>query len=163
LLRRPYAPADGWERGLYAGRTAAHDPRSVGGPVAAVPALAVHDAAPARGRGGGQEPVRGVGGAAAAGGRDGIQRQPDPDRRAAGYDARRANPAAVGRAVVRAPGHRRGRELRRFAIRRSGVGGRGRLRGVETMTLHDAANGSVLVSDFDGTMTRHDFYKLAIE
>jgi 2,3-diketo-5-methylthio-1-phosphopentane phosphatase len=26
-----------------------------------------------------------------------------------------------------------------------------------------AARGSVLVSDFDGTMTRHDFYKLAIE
>ena len=28
---------------------------------------------------------------------------------------------------------------------------------------HDSANIGVLVSDFDGTMTRHDFYKLAIE
>ncbi len=27
----------------------------------------------------------------------------------------------------------------------------------------DASRGGVLVSDFDGTMTRHDFYKLAIE
>jgi 2-hydroxy-3-keto-5-methylthiopentenyl-1-phosphate phosphatase len=27
----------------------------------------------------------------------------------------------------------------------------------------EAAPGGVLVSDFDGTMTRHDFYKLAIE
>jgi len=26
-----------------------------------------------------------------------------------------------------------------------------------------SGQGSVLVSDFDGTMTRHDFYKLAIE
>ena len=28
---------------------------------------------------------------------------------------------------------------------------------------HDSANRGVLVSDFDGTMTRYDFYKLAIE
>ncbi|MBX9582384.1 MAG: hypothetical protein K2X87_18940 [Gemmataceae bacterium] len=27
----------------------------------------------------------------------------------------------------------------------------------------DAATAAVLVSDFDGTMTRHDFYRLAIE
>src|SRR4051794_41073497 len=30
-------------------------------------------------------------------------------------------------------------------------------------TQPGATQGGVLVSDFDGTMTRHDFYKLAIE
>jgi HAD superfamily phosphoserine phosphatase-like hydrolase len=29
--------------------------------------------------------------------------------------------------------------------------------------MGDRVSGPVLVSDFDGTMTRHDFYKLAIE
>lgn len=31
------------------------------------------------------------------------------------------------------------------------------------MTLEHSEKGGVLVSDFDGTMTRHDFYRLAIE
>ena len=31
------------------------------------------------------------------------------------------------------------------------------------MKMSTARKSGVLVSDFDGTMTRHDFYKLAIE
>ncbi len=76
VLGRPHAAADGRECDLHADRAAAHDPGPIGGPVAAVAAAPVHDAAAARGRRGRQESVRAVVVEVAARVRDGVERQP---------------------------------------------------------------------------------------
>src|SRR5262249_50076752 len=78
-------------------------------------------------------------------------------------DARRDHPRGAGRSLVRGAIFRAPRA--QLSGERSGVGAaRARSAGAEIMTpAPSATRPGVLVSDFDGTMTRHDFYKRAIE